>query len=118
MGFFFNLCSNTFHDWWHGGRSNFLFGQAVILADFVMVNCFCNLCCYSRIIYEKDILVTGLKMKCKICGSYSRNHNCLTVNNIRRKISQLKYGFSDDMIKGFIFHINIPHSDIQLLKYR
>jgi hypothetical protein len=41
-------------------------------------------------------------MKCKICGSCSRNHNCVTVNNIQKKIWNIRNGFHDDMIRRYI----------------
>ena len=29
-------------------------------------------------------------MKCKICGSYSKNHDCVNVNNINKQIKEIR----------------------------
>ena len=51
-------------------------------------------------------------MKCKICGSYSRNHNCVTVNSIRKKIWNIRNGFRENMITGYMEFNMIDHMKI------
>ena len=51
-------------------------------------------------------------MKCKICGSYSSNHNCVVINNIKRKMRSLRNYISDDMIRDYIN--NTHYDDVKI----